>query len=209
MSTYPRALDWSEQYRAPDQRAARDMNYVNGEGQGFPPMGSQGGPPMSPPRETPAGSAPFARLIFPPRIEKLPTSADFYAADFLVAIPAVVNSVTVSALLSFTLPETMVGFLQQFSIYVLNSLATTRLQWTVRINQGPVSGFDRILNPPGAANLVMIFTNDMRIRVTNHATVDVAITNLDGAAVTAGGSIAGWYHPLADEIRMFGPEGTG
>jgi hypothetical protein len=97
-----------------------------------------------------------------------------------------------------------VGWLQGFTLYLLSPLATTRLNWAVRINQGPVPGFDNIQNPPGVANFELIITNDMRIRVPNGATVDVAITNLDGAAVTAGSIIQGWYHPSTDELRYFG-----
>ena len=211
MRNYARSLDPLRRV-PPDAAAASDMDFVNGQGQGFPPMSSSSGVvggPQQPPRVTPAGESPFVRLIYPPRIEKLPTSADFYTADYQVAVGAGVNTTATSAAMRFQLPETMVGFLQQFSVYVLSSLATTRLKWSVRINQGPVTGFDGILNPPGVANLVILFFNDMRIRIPNHGTVDIVITNLDGAAITAGGSLAGWYHPQADEIRMYGPEGTG
>lgn len=193
--------------RGVDVETTRRMRFQTGNGADFRPAppGMQTSPAagFAPADEIP-GQSPFARLLFPPRIEKLPSSIDFRAQDFAVAIPAVANSVTVSANSSFRLPLDHVGWLQGFTLYLLSPLATTRLQWQVRINQGPVPGFDNIQNPPGVANFELIITNDMRVRIPNGATVDVAITNLDGAAVTAGSVIQGWYHPNTDELRYFG-----
>lgn len=193
--------------RGVDVETTRRMKFRTGTGGEFrtAPPGLQGSPESGIPLTTP-GMAPFARLLFPPRIEKLPSSIDFRAQDFAGAVPAGVNNTLVSANSQFRLPMDHVGWLQGFTLYLLSPLATTRLQWTVRINQGPVPGFDNIQNPPGVANFELIITNDMRVRVPNGALVDVLITNLDGAAVTAGSVIQGWYHPRTDELRYFGED---
>ena len=204
MRNYREGLEWANGRRAPDQDANRRMDYATGRGSGFagPPLGISPPPPASPPREQVASEAPFARIVFPPRIEKLPTSADFNVKDYSVAVAAGVGSTAVGP--SFTLPETMVGWLQQVFIYILSPLATTSLTFAVRINGGPVPGFDALENPPGAANFLLLTTNDVRVRLPSRCTVDVLITNVDGAAITAGALLAGWYHPLADELRMYG-----
>lgn len=191
----------------PDVRINQRLDYGESRGGSFagPPVGnlSPAPGPMMPPRIEVASEAPFARIVYPPRIEKLLTSADFNVADYAMAVPAGVGSLVTSANLAFALPATQVGWLQQFFLYILGPLATTRLSFMVMINGGPVPGFTMI-NPPGAVNFLLITTNDMRVRLPQGSTVNVQITNLDGAAITAGGLLAGWYHPLADELRMYG-----
>ena len=151
------------------------------------------------------GESNYVRQINPPWTTKIPASQDFFARDFEMVVPVGVGSTVTSVALSFRLPQDHVGWLQQFALYVRGSLATTRLQWTVRINQGPVPGWDNKSNPPGAANIVFLPDNDLAKRITNGALVDVLITNLDGAAITGvGGLIAGWYHPKQDELRYWG-----
>lgn len=192
----------------PDVKQNSGMDFAEGRGGSFagPSLGSllPSPPPASPPRLPVASEAPFARIVFPPRIEKIPTSADFNVADYAMAVPAGVGGTVTSATLAFTLPATMVGWLQQVFLYVLSPLATTSLSWSVRINGGPVPGFTALRNPPGAANFLLITTNDVRVRLPQSCVVDVQITNVDGAAITAGGLLAGWYHPLSDELRVYG-----
>jgi len=146
------------------------------------------------------------RLIYPPRIEKLLSSQDFTAQDFTMILGAGIGTTVSSAALSFRLPQSMVGWLQQFSIYVLASLPTTNITFQLRINEGPVAGFSK-QPPPGAANIIVIDYNDLRVRVPNGAKVDVLVTNNSAAGPwTVGGVIAGWYHPIADELRIFGDQ---
>lgn len=149
--------------------------------------------------------SPFARMIFPPRIEKLLSSVDFQAVDFAVALAAGVGSQATSPKLLFQLPQTMIGWLQEFSLYVLSQTALTSVQYTLRINQQPVPGFDNLQNPPGVANLVLIDKNDLRISIPNNATIDVLFTNLNANGPwTVGGRFAGWFHPWDAEEQIFG-----
>jgi len=146
----------------------------------------------------------ISRIVFPPRIEKLAASVDFAVRDYIMVLPAVIGGIVQSVALSFTVPTGQVGWLQQFSLYTLTQTAATRAQWTVRINGGPVPGFDAAQNPPGIANFVYITSDDMRVRVPGGATIDIVVTNLSGAALTVGGDLAGWYHPESAEQRAWG-----
>lgn len=190
-----------------DVGIARDMKVATSRGGGLimPTMpGVSRAVPASRPVENP-GVSPYVRQIMPPWQQKIPASQDFFARDFEMVVPAGVGSTVISVPLSFRLPQDHVGWLQQFALYVRGSLATTRLQWSVRINRGPVPGWDNKSNPPGIANLILITDNGLAKRVPNGGVVDVLITNLDGAAITGvGGFLAGWYHPKQDELRYWG-----
>lgn len=190
-----------------DVKVARDMMVATSRVGGLVMPTVAGGltvPQRERPQEAP-GVSPYVRQISPPWTTKIPASQDFFARDFELSVPVGVGSTVTSVALSFRLPLDHVGWLQQFALYVRGSLATTRLQWTVRINQGPVPGWDNKSNPPGIANLVLITDNGLAKRIPNGNLVDVLITNLDGAAIAGvGGFLAGWYHPKQDELRYWG-----
>lgn len=200
----PRSLHPLADYGV-DVRVARDMEVATSRGGGLM-MPSPGAVParVEPVPPLP-GLSPYVRQIFPPWTTKIPASQDFFARDYEMIVPAGVGATVTSAAFAFRLPQDHVGWLQQFALYVRGSLATTQLRWTVRINGGPVPGWDNKANPPGAANLVLITDNDLNKRIPNGALVDVLVTNVDGAAITGvGGFIAGWYHPKQDELRYWG-----
>ena len=161
--------------------------------------------PAPSPRNLDISDAALVRLLFPPKVEKLASSQDFNVNDYRVILPAGVGSSVTPATLVFQTPKDQVGWLQQFSIYTLNPSALTYAQWTVLINGAPVSGFDNVANPPGIANLVEVFTNNMRVRIPMGAKVSLMITNLDASGpYTVGGKLAGWYHPKVAEDRAWG-----
>lgn len=152
-----------------------------------------------------AADNPAVKSIFPPWREKLTTSKDFNAEDFNMTLPAGVGATVVSANLRIQLPQSMVGWLQVFSLYVQGQTPLTQAQWAVRIDNGPVSGFSNVLNPPGTANIVLITSTDLQERVPNNGTVDIIVTNLNASGPwVVGGRLRGWYHPKADELREWG-----
>ena len=151
-----------------------------------------------------AQQADYTRIIYPWWVNKLPSSQDFNAQDFAMPMPAGIGSQVTSGLLAFQMPQTMIGVIQIFGLYILSPLATTSLQFTLRINQAPVSGWDNIQFPPGAANFVVQNFSALQVKVSPGSTVDVLVTNLDGAAVTCGGKIAGWYNPQTEVARING-----
>lgn len=172
---------------------------------GETPAGRFGALSAPPPPSDLAAVTPFQRMIFPPRVEKLLSSQDFSVQDYAMTIGAGAGTTVSSAALRFTLPVNMVGWIQNFSIYLLTPTANTSVSFALRINEGPVTGFDNKQNPPGVANLIVVEYNELRVRLPMGATVDVLITNLNANGPwTVGGLIAGWYHSLADEIRIFG-----
>lgn len=159
---------------------------------------------LLPPRGPNIAESAITRLIFPPRLEKLAASVDFHAQDFNMTLAAVAGATVSSVALSFTLPTGQVGWLQEFSLWLLTPTALTSASWQVRINDAPVPGFDNVQNPPGIANLIYITTDDMRVRLPNAARIDIVITNVNGNGPwTVGGDLAGWYHPEIAERRAW------
>lgn len=154
-----------------------------------------------------ADKAPLTRIVYPVNVEKLPSSQDFNTQDFAMVLAAGVGSVITSNALRFQLPPGVVGWLQQFSIYVLTPTANTSVQWTLRINGGPVGGWDNLQNSPGVANLYREDYSDLRVPVPNGAVIDVLITNLNASGPwTVGGKLAGWYHSYSAEQQITGED---
>lgn len=164
--------------------------------------GPSGPPPQPTGEENATNNAPFTRMQFPPWIEPLPSSLNFYAGAFTTAIPGVVGIEV--PIVDFTIPSAQVGYLQNVTQYILTPLDTMRLQWTVKVNGGPVAGFDKLLNPPLQARALYIPLGNLRVRLIQGARVQLVITNLSGVACTAGGEIGGWYHDQLVEQRAWG-----
>lgn len=184
-------MAWADRLRAPDQRASSR----------FTSLGQQPG------RGDIASRAPMQRLIYPPRIEKLPASQDFNVQDFAMTLGAGAGSTITSTNLLFEVPTNMVGWLQNFTFYILTPTANTSVQFAVRINQSPVPGFDNRQNAPGVANFVLAEYNDLRVRLPMGCMVDVIATNLNANGPwTVGGLLSGWYHPPSEEQRVFGDD---
>jgi hypothetical protein len=196
--------EWDEA-RGRDVEAARSLDYGSPRGRApLPSSGPPAGPLPGGPRGLDAADAGLVRLIFPPRLEKLVSSQDFNVQDYAITLAAGVGQTATSAALRFQVPSGQVGWLQQAAIYALTPTAATLVQWTIRINGGPVPGFDNLQLPPGIANFVLIGFDDMRVRIPNGALVDVLITNLGaGGPWTVGGSLSGWYHPDVAEKRAW------
>ena len=163
-----------------------------------------GAPGVAREERQPITQVPSTRLIYPPRIEKLPESQDFRVQDFTMSLGAGVGDSVTSSELAFTLPRGAVGWLQSASVYVLNMTAAADISFRIRINQGPVQGFADIRNSPGVANLYRENLNEMRVRIPNGATVDIIVVNIAGGAFTVGGMLAGWFHSEQAEIARFG-----
>lgn len=158
---------------------------------------------MFQPQQGPAESAPLTRNVYPPWVYKLPISADFNRNAYDASLGAGAGSVIVPVI--FTLPDGMVGWLQIFGIYVLNPTASTDITFTLRVNGGPVEGWDNIDNPPGVANFFVQNYGELQVRVPNSGKIDVLVTNNNlSGPWTVGAKIAGWYHPQSEEERIYG-----
>lgn len=148
----------------------------------------------------PGTSAALTRQIFPPWVYKLPVSRDFNQNNFTTLLPAV----TSLELVSFQLPGTYVGYIQIFGIFVLSPTAATDITFILRINQGPVEGWDNIREPPGVANFFVQNFSELQVRAPAGARISVLGVNAGAAAFTVGAKIAGWYHPESEEQRIYG-----
>lgn len=199
----PRRLGFLDSERGRDIVTTRELDAPSPSGSPAWPPPLDGGPRIAP-RGQDAREANLSRLIFPPRLEKLASSKDFNVTDYAMTLAAGAGSFITSAALRFTLPASQVGWLQECSLYFLTPTAATTVRFTVRINEGPVPGFDNLQIPPGIANFVLMPIDSMRIRVPDGATVDMLITNLGaGGPWTVGGSLSGWYHPDIAEQRAW------
>lgn len=194
-------FEWMEQAAGVDVGTTRDMQFTSPDG--LPDCPADGGAPRLPPRGVSAGRMGLTRMVFPPRIEKLAVSVDFNINNYALILPAGAGNTVV--LSGFQIPQGYIGWLQQTFLYTLAPTANTSASWMVRINGAPVPGFDNIQNPPGIANLLLMPTDDMRIRLTNGCVVDVVITNLNAFGPwTVGAGLSGWFHPEVAERRAFG-----
>lgn len=150
----------------------------------------------------PGNSSPLVRNVYPPWVYKLPTSQDFNAEAYDAAIAAAVGAtVTIT---SFQLPPTFVGWIQLFSLYVLSPTANQAVTWQLRINGGPVPGWDNIFFPPGVANFGVRDFSDLQVRVPNGALIEIIGINRSANAWTIGGKVAGWFHAMTEEERIYG-----
>lgn len=187
------------QQNSADVRATQAFRFPRGAGA---PMVGLG--PSAPAMPKPSSLSPLARTLFPPWTTKLgAVSRDFSVKNFNLALGAAVGAQVL--LPGFTLPDANVGWLQQFSIYLRGSIATSDVRYTLRFNQAPVTGWGDERNPPGIANIVVIDNNDLQVPIPEGATVDVLIENIGGGALTVGAKVGGWFHPLQAELDFWGP----
>ena len=150
----------------------------------------------------PANTTPFVRNVYPPWVYKLPSSQDFNAEAYDVALAAVIG--TTVTITSFQTPPTFVGYVQVFSIYVLSPTALQDVTWTLRVNGAPVGGWDNVMFPPGVANFGVRDFSDVQVRVTNGALITVTASNGSADAWTVGAKISGWFHSESEEQRIYG-----
>lgn len=150
----------------------------------------------------PGNSSPLVRNVYPPWVYKLPTSQDFNAEAYDVAIAAAIGAT--ADVTSFQLPQTYVGWIQIFSIYVLSPTAAQSVTWTLRINGAPVGGWDNIFFPPGVANFGVRDFSDVQVKVPNGGLVTVTASNRSADAWTIGAKISGWFHSEVEEQRIYG-----
>lgn len=193
-----------EQEKNPDIAASRNFRFPPASGSGRISTPGLGVGPQAPPSGAIPADAPFSRIQFPPRLEKITGSVDFRQQGYTFVLPAGIGSTVAGP--TFQVPQGQVGWLQNNAIYVLTPVAVTSFRLTLFINDGPVPGFDDIQIPPGLANFILLGDDDMRVPIPNHGKVTSLFTNISGNAETVGALIQGWYHPLASEERVWGDD---
>lgn len=150
----------------------------------------------------PGQTAPLVRNVYPPWVFKLPASKDFNRNGFASALAGVVGATVIPV--TFALPPTFIGYVQIFGLYILSPTALQDITFSLRINGGPVEGWDNIQFPPGVANFVVQNFSELQVPIPDGGEVDVLVTNNSANAFTVGAKISGWYHSYVEEQRIYG-----
>jgi hypothetical protein len=152
--------------------------------------------------EGPVNVSQFSRQIPAPWENPYPFSYQFNRNVFNSALAGAAGATVIPV--TFTLPETYMGWLNWFGIYILSNTINQDITFTLRVNDGPVEGYDNWQFPPGAANFVVQNITGVSLKLPVGARVDVLVTNNNANAFTVGAKIAGWYHSEIEENRVYG-----
>jgi hypothetical protein len=149
--------------------------------------------------------APLQRVVFPPWVYKLGAqSTDFTVQSFTEVLPAGAGQQIAPAALQFSLPGSMVGWIDIFEIFVQAPTNLTSVTFALTINGSPVPGYTKQV-PPGVANLFVQPFSGIQIRIPNGGQVGVLITNGNASGPwTLGAVVSGWYHSWQYEQQVFG-----
>lgn len=165
-----------------------------GSGHGGAPV------PVSLGLDSTADLIPRNLMIFPPEIYPIPDAVEFNPLGSTTTIIAETKVIPGVAL---QLPQSYIGIIRGYTIYVDNMLLTTNLIYTLLINGNPAPGYGSLTMFPRAAPSV---SNgfDAFIRVPDGAALSVKVQNVDGGSYTVGASISGWIWPRAAGERWIG-----
>lgn len=140
--------------------------------------------------------------------ERPPFATDFTAIDKATVVAAVAGTVVSLPGTQFRLPTgDFLAVVKAVTIFVNAPGLTLDVDFQVRVNNGPVPGWDRLSSfPRVAANLSIDFGGT--IFVPQGALIEmVAINNAATGPWTVGGQLTGWYLSKADIDRVFGRSG--
>ncbi|MCP4899816.1 MAG: hypothetical protein GY906_22850 [bacterium] len=173
--------------------------------------------PTIAPRSPTAGlerNAVQTRTIFPPWLYPLKAGNDFFINRVIVStaptvlgksvvLPAGVGASVQSQ--PFIMPTSMRGVVRVVSIFVNapTLVPPIDVDWTLRINGGPVQGWTFTTYPRAATNLSSDFGGV--VRLPQDAVVDVNIinNNANGPWVV-GTQFGGWYYSVEEAKRLYG-----
>lgn len=156
-------------------------------GAGFP-SGGGGGP------SGPTGPATLPRYIalLPPWEYPIPGHQEFNTLGSHASTGAETDTAITDA--EFDVPANMVARITGIIFYVTNLLTTSNLTFTVRINNGPVQGYNNVFIFPRAASSVSN-AFDSYVDVPTGAKLTVTFSNLDGGTYGIGAGLSGYYWP--------------
>lgn len=149
-------------------------------------------------RDARGGLANATGSIPSPRWFPVPEAQDFFGFATL----AVVTGPGTTAVLS--LPRGVINVASQnvavvrSLTYVINSmLPTTDVFFTLRFNEAPVQGFDRLqAGPRSAASVGFSFTpEEVMIDVPEGSKIDQTVTVVDPGTYQVSASFKGWWYP--------------
>ena len=140
--------------------------------------------------------------------ERPPFATDFTAIEKAEVLVAVAGTVLALPGATFQLPPgDFIAVVKAVTIFIDAPTLLTDVNWQLRINNGPVAGWDNLSTfPRVATNLSIDFGGT--VFVSQGAQISmVAINNANTGPWTVGGQITGWYLSRADIDRVFGRAG--
>lgn len=165
---------------------------------GFPVAGQAGVPARPGQQPAPVG----ALQIFPPWLYPIDSAVDFQPRADGVALAAGATETPADTVLQ--LPAGYAGVIRFVSIFVDSPTTALDVSWALRINGGPVPGWNNLRSFPRSANNISI-TFEGVVQVPQNATIDITIVEHGGAlAWTVGASYGGWQWPTAAELELYG-----
>lgn len=161
---------------------------------------SRPGRSAAPPSRDPP---PSTVQLFPWWERPLPGSQDFFVKLNSVALGAGPATTIKPATLITNLQPGYVAVIRFVQIFVDAPTTTLDVDWILLINDGPVPGWDRLGSfPRNATNLSLTF--DGVVRVSQSATISIAIRNNEATARTVGAAYGGWQTPQGLIDQTFG-----
>lgn len=99
-------------------------------------------------------------------------------------------------LAAIQLEANMVGIVRSLTLNVNTMLTTSNIQFTLRLNQNPVLGFDRYAPFPRVAASVSVAwgPDEMAVRAEPGALISLTVRVIDGGTYQVGGSFGGWQY---------------
>lgn len=138
---------------------------------------------------------------------KPPQGTDFLFVQKTIALAAGAGS-TVD-LLVFDLPASSWGVVKGVTVFADATTVNFDVDWTLRFNGGPVSGWNNLTSfPRAAANLSIDFGGT--VVIPPNTTVSVSAQNFNAFGPwNIGVLVAGWYMSASEIERIYGPMATG
>jgi hypothetical protein len=141
-------------------------------------------------------------------VERPPFATDFFPIEKSQVLLAGAGQQIVLTGSQFELPPgDAIAVIKAVSIFADATTVLFDVDWSLQINQGPVSGWDHLTTfPRASSNLSIDFGGT--IFVPQGAKIRMVATNNSAAGPwTIGGSYTGWYLGMSDIDRVFGRVG--
>jgi hypothetical protein len=140
---------------------------------------------------------------------KPPQAQDFLAVEKGQALAAVAGTQIVLTGARFRVPAENVAVIKSVQIFIDATTLLTDVDFAVRFNGGPVSGWDQLTTfPRASANLSIAFEGTIMVPVG----VEITMTAINNAATgpwVVGGQFTGWYLSQREVERIYGRQARG
>lgn len=185
------------------RRGALDIRAMRQGGLSLPGTLAPHGAPAAP------GAAPALRaatVLFPPDVVMPPEATYIYAQGSANVGPGPASWTPPAGIIT-QIPSGSIGVLKLVAFQVLNMLATTDIDYSLRVNGGAVPGIGALTMIGRPAAYVEQESDNLTVRAPENALVDALVTVNDGGTYTVGFRYEGWYYPRAVAERYLAGRG--